>query len=472
MDRLGEVDAPTPSALLSRSSTPSAGARLERLPISRLHYRLLFIHGLGWLFDAMDVGIITFVVTALAKEWQLTPAQVGLVASSGLAGMMVGAAVGGAAADRWGRKTVFQVTLLIFSAATCLCAIAWDLTAMLVFRFLVGVGLGAELPVVASLLAEFIPAKQRGRFVVLLESFWAYGWFVAALVSFLIIPNYGWRIAFLVGAVPALYVGVIRRQLPESPRWYESQGMLKEAERVLTDLEKESERLSGRPLEAPVEVPHTHPPVQPGNLLGLWSPQFRRRTLMLWILWFGLVFGYYGIFVWLPSLLVQAGYSMVNSFFYVMIVTAAQIPGYFSAAYLIDRVGRKPVIVTYLSLSAACAILFGASSSTFHILTWACLMSFFNLGAWGAIYAYTPELYPTRIRTTGAGAAAAFGRLGGVIAPFLVGVLLPSFGTSGVITINAAFLMLAAAAVAFLGKETASGTLEQASQSLPPVGVP
>ncbi len=441
----------------------SITARLERLPVCRLHYRLLVIHGFGWLFDAMDVGIITFVVTALAKDWGLTPTQVGVVGSSGLAGMFVGAAVGGIAADRWGRKTVFQTTLLIFAAATALCALAWDFWSMITFRFLVGVGLGAELPVVASLLSEFVPAKQRGKFVVLLESFWAYGWLAAALVAFLVIPAYGWRIAFLIGAFPAFYVWVIRRALPESPRWFESQGRAEEADAIVLTMEAECERLTGLPLPPPAEPLPSRLNGSGSGLAELWAPQFRRRTIMLWILWFGLVFGYYGVFVWLPSLLMKAGYSMVNSFFYVIIVTLAQIPGYFSAAYLTDRVGRKPVIVVFLVLSAISAFLFGRSTATPAILTWACLMSFFNLGAWGGVYTYSPEQYPTRIRTTGAGAAAAVGRIGGIIAPILVGILLPTIGQSGVLAINASLLVVAALAVAVLGTETRAETLEEAS---------
>jgi putative MFS transporter len=185
---------------------------------------------------------------------------------------------------------------------------------------------------------------------------------------------------------------------------------------------------------------------------------------MLWALWFGLVFGYYGIFVWLPSLLVQAGYSLVNSFGYVVLITVFQIPGYFSAAYLVERLGRKPVIVAYLLLSGGAAVLFGDSRTTFNILLWASVMSFFNLGAWGAVYSYTPELYPTRIRTTGTGSAAAFGRVGGVIAPFLVGVLLPSIGRSGVLVLNAVLLMTAALAVAVLGFETKGRSLEETSR--------
>ena len=198
--------------------SPNTAKRLERLPLSWLHYKFLFIHGFGWLFDAMDVGIITFVLAALAKDWGLHPNQIGLIGSAGLAGMAVGAAISGIVADYWGRKKVFQVTLLIFAVTTLLCASAWNVTSMMFFRFLVGVGLGGELPVVSSLLSEFIPGKQRGRFIILLESFWAWGWLIAALVAFLVIPAHGWRIAFVIGAIPAFYIWVVRRKLPESDR--------------------------------------------------------------------------------------------------------------------------------------------------------------------------------------------------------------------------------------------------------------
>jgi putative MFS transporter len=420
-----------------------------------LHYKLLFIHGFGWLFDSMDVGIITFVLAALAKDWKLAPTQVGLIGSAGLAGMSLGAAVAGFVADRWGRKTVFQITLLVFAIATFLCSRAWNVESMIVFRFFVGVGLGGELPVVSSLLSEFVPSNHRGRFIVLLESFWALGWLVAAIVAFLIIPAHGWRVAFLIGAIPAAYIWVVRRKLPESPRWLEARGRIAEAEAVMAALERESQRDTGSPLPQ-LESPVAAEPTTPRRVAftDLWRPPFLRCTIMLWILWFGLVFSYYGIFVWLPSLLVKSGYSMVNSFLYVIIITLAQIPGYFSAAYLVDRIGRKPVIVAYLLLSAGCALLFGRSSTTAQILTWACLMSFFNLGAWGAVYTYTPEHYPTRIRTTGAGSAAAFGRIGGMLAPTVVGMLLPSMGRSGVLTVNAGILAMAAIFVFILGRET------------------
>ena len=442
--------------------TSNITARLERLPITWVHYRLLLVHGFGWLFDAMDVGIVTFVLAPLAKQWSLSPSQVGLIGSAGLAGMFIGALLSGILADRWGRRAVFQVTLLTFAVGTAMCALASSVSWMLAARLLTGLGLGGELPVVSALMSEFIPSRYRGRFIVWLESFWALGWLLAAVVAFEIIPRYGWRLAFSVGAIPAAYIWIIRRKLPESPRWLESKGRLSEAESIVAAMELETERRCSTPLSPLIRIA-TEPvgPMPAGGASALWSQTYRRRTLMLWILWFGLGFGYYGIFVWLPSLLMKSGYSMVNSFRYVILITLAQIPGYFSAAYLVDRLGRRPVIATYLLLSAACAFLFGQASSTVPILLWASLMSFFNLGAWGGVYTYTSELYPTRARATGAGSAAAVGRVGGMLAPFTVGWLLPVVGTGGILTLNATALLIAAGSVALLGVETKLKALEE-----------
>jgi len=446
---------------LSTTVGTNISQRLDRLPISWLHRRLLLIHGCGWLFDAMDVGIITFVLAALAREWKLPSDQVGLIGSAGMAGMFVGALVSGIVADFYGRKTVFQWTLLIFCIATALCALAWSVTSMVVFRFLVGLGLGGELPVVASLLSEFIPRQKRAKYVVLLESFWAYGWFIAAVIAYFVIPAFGWRIAFAIGFVPAAYVFIVRRALPESPRWCESKGNMIEADAITSTLEKESEGITGivlPPLEFnPANGTSSSPAL---GFMSLWQTPYLRHTLVLWVLWFGLVFGYYGIFVWLPTLLVKSGYSLVSSFGYVVWITFWQIPGYYSAAALIERIGRKPVIVSYLSLSAFAAYMFGHASSNVPLMFWACAMSFFNLGAWGAVYAYTPELYPTRIRATGFGSAVAFGRIGGILAPFVVGILLPTIGREGVLTLNAGLFLLAGGAVGLFGIETKGRVLE------------
>lgn len=440
-------------------------ARLDKVPVSRFHWRLVGISGIGWMFDSMDVGIISFVVATLAREWGLGPAEVAWILSIGLLGMLVGAAVSGMLADRFGRKPMFQWTVLIFSFATGLSGLAWSYASLLGARFLTGFGLGGELPIASTLVSEFSPAKARGRLLVILESFWAYGWILAALIAYFIIPQYGWRVAFLLGTIPAFYVFILRRSLPESPRFLMSQGRVGEAEEVVRQVERESgvRPPSGSNLRAMGLAGRTKQASAMQRFSELWSGPYRRRTVMLWILWFTIVFSYYGIFTWLPTLLSEGGRGLTRSFSYVLIITLAQIPGYFSAAYLVEKLGRKWTLVSYLFLTAVGAFFFRNAAAEMDILFWGSFISFFNLGAWGVVYTYSPEMYPTRVRGTGVGSAAACGRLAGVLAPLVVGQMLGSFGVGyeSVFLLFAAVLLVGAINVALLGEETKGRTLEE-----------
>jgi putative MFS transporter len=383
--------------------------------------KLLISAGVSWLFDAMDVGIISFIVAALTVAWSLTPEQVGWLTSINSVGMAVGAALAGVMADHYGRKTVLMATIFIFSIATGLSALATSFFILCLLRFIAGVGLGGELPVASTLVSESMPASERGRAVVLLESFWAGGWILAALVAYFVIPKYGWQAAFIIGAVPAVYAVYLRRSIADSPRY-------------LAVRERQS---------------FAH------NLASIWTKDHRRSTLMLWVLWFTVVFSYYGMFLWLPTVMVMKGFSLIKSFQYVLIMTLAQLPGYFTAAYFIERFGRKFVLTVYLSMTALSALWFGNADSIGSLLAAGIFLSFFNLGAWGGLYAYTPELYPTSIRSTGAGMAASFGRIGGIIAPLLVGFLMKSHVSITLIfTMFFAVIVVGVLAVVIWGPET------------------
>ncbi|AFH62600.2 MFS transporter [Paenibacillus caseinilyticus] len=385
--------------------------------------KLLFSAGLSWLFDAMDIGLISFIAAAVAVQWHLTPQQVGLFTSINSIGMVIGAALAGLLADRFGRKPVLLWTLLLFSAASGLSALATGFAALCILRLIAGIGLGGELPVASTLVSESVPARERGRAVVLLESFWAGGWLAAALIAYFVIPKYGWQAGFVIGAVPALYALYLRRAIEEPPRF---------TARSRTQRTSFGERFA-----------------------SVWAPEHRRSTIMLWILWFTVVFSYYGMFLWLPSVMMLKGFTLVKSFQYVLLMTIAQLPGYFTAAYFIEKFGRKFVIVAYLLLTALSAIWFGNAETEGMLLAAGFCLSFFNLGAWGGLYAYTPELYPTSVRSTGVGLAASFGRIGGVIAPFLVGMLVArSVGIPAIFAIFFAAIVVGAIAVFFLGTET------------------
>ena len=435
--------------------------RLEKMPVGSFHYKLLMVTGLGWLFDSMDTGLISFVLPVLSKEWGLTPDQMGWIGSIGLVGMALGAVVSGTVADRIGRKKVFTMTVLMYAIATGMCAMAWSYEALLFFRFLVGFGLGGELPVAATLMSEYAPAKLRGRFIVLLESFWGIGWLVAACIAYLLIPEFGWKMAFLIGSLPALYVFIIRLHMPESVRYLIAKKRISEAKAIILDLEKrlhvDSQPFDNELLPAEAGTAENEQ-AGPG---ALWSGKYIRRTIMLWLAWFGIVFSYYGIFMWLPSIVFQQGFAVVKTFEYVLIMTLAQLPGYYCAAWLVDVIGRKYTLSIFLLMSGVASYFFGNAGSSETLLLWGATMSFFNLGAWGVIYTYTPELYPTSMRALGSGWAAGFGRIGGMIAPALVGIMIGNqLGIDKVFMMFAAVFIIVSVVVLGMGVETRQKQLE------------
>ena len=431
-------------------------SRVQRLPIGKFHYTLLWVIGLGWMFDAMDTGLIAFILTSMAEEWNMSASEKGWVVSIGFVGMAIGAVFSGGLADRIGRRTVFAMTLVIYSIATALCAFAPNLMWLLIFRFIVGLGLGGQLPVAVTLVSEYIPAHVRGRFIVLLESFWGLGWLVAALVSYFVIPSYGWHIAFLIGGLPALYVFMILKKVPESVPYLINRGRVEEAHALVQKLERQC----GVEVIDYIEV---KPVAEKQNISfrQLWSGPFARRTLMLWLIWFGIVYSYYGIFTWLPSLLVKQGYSIVQSFEYVLIMILAQLPGYVAAAWLVEKWGRKPTLASFIGMCAIAAYFFGQANTVNMIMFWGCLLSFFNLGAWGVLYTYTPEQYPTNIRAFGSGWASAVGRMGGIVAPIVVThLMVMDNGFSQVFMMFTAVLLSVALVILILGEETKGKTLE------------
>jgi len=381
---------------------------------------LLTVAGFAWLFDALDVGLLSFIIAALKNEWQLSTVQMGWIGSISSIGMAVGALFFGILADRIGRRDVLVLTLLLFSIGSGISVLATSFTIFAIIRFFVGAGLGGELPVASTLVSESVAPEKRGRIVVLLESFWAGGWICAALIAYFIIPRFGWRVAALGTALTAVYALYIRWQIHE-----------------------------------PVTVAKSERPTLLQNIRAVWSAPYAKATLMLWLLWFAVVFSYYGMFLWLPSVLVLKGYSLLNSFGYVLAMTLAQLPGYFTAAWLIEKWGRKWVLIVYLLGTALSAYYFGNAASLGNLLVSGALLSFFDLGAWGALYAYSPEQYPTAIRGTGTGMAAAFGRIGGIVGPLLVGYLLTAqVSVNAIFAIFTGAIIIGILAVALLGEET------------------
>ncbi|MCW5222720.1 MFS transporter [Verminephrobacter aporrectodeae subsp. tuberculatae] len=442
-------------------------ARIERLPFSGFHRRLLLIGGLGYTFDAMDAAVIAFVLPVLRTAWNLDSGQVGVLASANFIGFFFGALLAGSLGDLIGRRMVMMSALAVYCVASFFSAMVNDWNSFLVLRVLAGLGTGAESVIIAPYLSEFVARRYRGRFTGALAGFFSFGFVAAALLGYLIVPasEDGWRIVILITAAPVLMLLWWRRVLPESPRWLESQGRNAEADAVVDAMEHAIVR-GGQPLPAldPHDVAAAPPSRERGGLLKNYATLLSRRLLpttsMTWLMWLSITFSYYTFFTWIPSLLVQNGMTMTKSFGYSLVMYLAQVPGYFSAAWLNDRIGRQATIVSYMLMGMLAALGMAFARGDAQIMAAGVLLSFFLNGTYAGVYAYTPEVFPTQVRATGAGLASAIGRIGGITAPILVGYVYPKLGFAGVFGTTTAALLMGSAAVWIMGVPTRGRSLE------------
>ncbi|MGB6680404.1 MAG: MFS transporter [Candidatus Bathyarchaeia archaeon] len=425
---------------------------LEKVPISLFHYRFLGVSSLAWSFNAIAVMIIAFTAPLIRAEWGLSLPTLGLLATAHYVGMFIGASGIGYLADNIGRKKTVQATIITYSLFTALCSFAWDLNSMMVLRFLGGLGTGGLMPVLSTWMSEYIPAKRRGTFVAILESSWSFGALLISAISLIILPIYGWRSIFPILFISLSFVILVRQYMPESIRYLEVKGKAQHARDILKKYSFPESKSTIERISSKVSVKE------------LWSVALRRRTIMLWVLWFCIAYSYHGIFIWLPTVLSEQGFTLVRALWYTVMITALQIPGYLSAAFLIDKVGRKPILVSYMILAGVASYFFGTSTGELSIIAFGGAISFFNLGAWAVTYAYTPELYPTRIRATGAGWAGALARIAGIIAPIATAVAVSTMGIFQTFIGFFATHLVAAAIVAILGIETVGKTLEEISK--------
>jgi MFS transporter, putative metabolite:H+ symporter len=446
----------------------AVAARLERLPLSGFHRKLLLIGGLGYLFDGLDSSSLAFLLPVVSKLWHLTSAETGLVASSTYIGYFFGAFLSGVFADLIGRRRIMMSALAIYCVASLASATATDWHTFFALRVVAGFGSGAETVVIAPFLAEFVPRRYRGMFCGALVGFMSFGYLSSSILGFVVVRNFvdGWRYLAVVTSLPVVMLLWWRRTLPESPRWLESQGRTDEANRIVTTIES---WFTGRGIHLPpvasvgmmpasASVPAKRSAVQ--NVLTLWSPRLARSTAVSWLMWFSVAFAYYSFFSWIPSLLLKEGLTMTKSFGYSIAIYGAQIPGYFTAAWLNERIGRKGVVASYMLLGGIAAIALAFSHTGLSIMAAGICLSFFMNGAFAGVYAYTPEVFPTAVRTTGTGSSSSFGRIGSVSAPILVGLVYPVFGFLGVFAMTTTVLLIGACVVFFLGIETRNRSLE------------
>ncbi|HEY3425475.1 MAG TPA: MFS transporter [Negativicutes bacterium] len=448
--------------LMLRASVPD---RLERLPLTGYQKRIFALIAAAWLFDSMDLAMLTFILGSIKTEFGLSAQQAGLLATMSFIGMAIGASVSGILSDKFGRKMILQNSILVYSGGSILCAIAQTPEMLGVFRFLLGFGLGTGFPPAMSLVSELIPSKDRGRYIAILEGFWPIGFISAGILAYFLIPLGGWRLVFFAEAVPVIYYFAIKYYITESPRWLEDKGRLAEADKIVSGFEEGVRKALGGQ-ELPFVEPRPYNPnkqVATSSFADLWAPGYAKRTVMIWSLWFFALLGYYGLTTWLGTLLQQKGFEVTKSVFYTVTISLGGIPGFLTSSYLVEALGRKPTNVIFLLGAALGSYFYGTAATLNSLIIFGLIMQFFMLGMWSCMYAYTPELYPTRARATGAGFASAVGRLGAIVGSYLVGVILPHAGIEGVFALGAVCYAVAAAAVIILGEETKGKSLENIS---------
>ena len=446
--------------------------RLERLPMTNYQRKIFAVIASAWLVDQIDVALLTFLLGSLIVEFGISPEQAGLLAAMTFAGQLVGNLIAGTSSDMYGRKFVFQATMVVWGIASLLAAISWSVSALMFFRFLIGIGVGGEAPVAQAMVSEFVPANVRGKYIAIMEGFWAVGFVLSGTISYFLLPVLGWRYVFVAVGLLSGVVFLVRRNIPESPRWLAEKGRIAEADAVLTMMEREVERRTGQPLPQAQLIPA--PPHHQNPWATLFSPQYRGRTAMAGLMWFFALLGFFGLNSWIAVLLKEHGYSIVKSVGFVTLITTGGIPGFALAAYMLEKIGRKPTTVLFLVMSAVTAYIYGTASDTVvfslgngldatRLFCAGWVMQFFMFGMWSCLYAYTPELYPTRARSTGAGLASAWGRIGAIIAPITIGYIIKDAGVYGVFALGAGSFLIAAFLVALLGVETRGEVLEQVS---------
>lgn len=433
-------------------------ARLDRLPISSFHRNLLILVGGGMFFDAFDNYLANSVLSALIENnWSTLHLNAWFISGTAF-GMLLGSIMAGYLGDKKGRKATYQVNLLIFGGASIACALAPDIYWLIFFRFLTGVGLGAELVVGYGLLGEFVPPSYRGRWGALMSFIGQFGLFAATFASWIIIPIAGWRAMFVIAGIGGLIVYLARKNLPESPRWLSNQGREEEAEKIVRNIEIKYYNNDLVPVkDNHLSLNHQEKKQQ----TNIFDSRYRKRVFLGSLMMVVQSVSIYGFVAWLPSLMVKQGLSVNDSLAITVLMTLGGPAGAILAFCLTDRIGRKPAIVLGSLLAAASGIMYALASSqitaticgfiTFSLIYY--LVSVVQAG-------YIPELFPTDVRMRLSSVCVVAGRIASIIMPFCVVFLYNTGGILMVTSTVAVLLCIQAILTIILGIETRNKSLE------------
>jgi MFS transporter, putative metabolite:H+ symporter len=421
--------------------------------LSRFHRKAIIVTGAAWTFVAMEILLVGFVAPIFAGLWNLDGRMQGLVNSAALAGSLCGSLVLGRLADRIGRRAIFQYSILWYAIFTAVTAFSWGPWSVMTFRFLAGLGLGGMLVVDPSMLTEYLPPQRRGRLLVFLDFWWPVGLLLATGLSYVFLgPTFdrfgawSWRYLFLAAAFPAFLAFVARRSLPESPYFLARNGRSKEAAEVLTEIT--GHEVEPTDFEAPEEEPRT-------SMRELFAERLRSRAVTTGLIWIALNISYYGLFLWLPFVLQSEKNFHVDVYLLLTLSALSQFPGYAAAIWLVERVGRKPTLAAFLVLGGLSAFAFAKADTQTVYVTALFFVGFFNLGAWGAVYPYTSETFPTRLRSSAFGLMEGVGKTAAIAGPYIFGNLNDATGsTTWSLTFIAIVMAAGGVIAAIFGRET------------------
>jgi MFS transporter, putative metabolite:H+ symporter len=441
----------------------NAGARLDRLPISPFHYRIFWLVGAGMFFDGYDLYVAGGVLASTINSKFSTAAENLNFISLTFVGMTAGALITGFVGDKFGRRFTYQINLLVFGLASLSAAFAQDMTQLIICRFVQGLGLGAEIVVGYSTMTEFVPPKTRGRWLSMMAFIVVAGFPATSLLGYLVIPNFGWRPMFVIAGVGSLFVWYLRKNLPESPRWLESEGRLEEAEALMQAIEKEA--ASGKPLP-PVVVPAPVAQVAAADLVK--PPLLQRMIVGSWVLITinTLIFGFV---IFLPQFFLRQGLTITNSLAYTLVLSAASLVGCALGAYTSDAIGRRWSIIGASIVTVIAGYIyarFDAASDPAIVLSIGFVLVVAIYVQTAILYGvYTPELFPTEIRLRANGICNFFGRGATVVSPFIVGSLMASYKLPGVVWLMIALVVVQILVVWAWGVEPRNRGLEEVAKA-------
>jgi putative MFS transporter len=436
----------------------NAGARLDRLPISSFHRRILWLIGIGMFFDGFDIYVAGAVLGATLKSGFSTMGQNAQFVSVTFLGMMLGAFFTGFLGDRYGRRFTYQANLAIFGVASIASAFAPSMPGLILLRFAMGAGLGAENVVGYATMTEFVPPQSRGKWLGIVSVFVVSGLPVTGLLGTLLIPHFGWRIMFVLGGVGAMVVWYLRKALPESPRWLESIGREEEADAILRNIEMEVSTQRG-----PLRDPLPAPPAQHSRSIGsLVNPVLLPRMIVGGVTLIVVNTLIFGFVTWLPTFFVQQGRSIVSSLGYSLIISLGAPLGTALGAFTADSWGRKPTIIGASVATIVVGSVYPFVDNPAILLTVGFFLMIPIYVLVAVLFAiYIPELFPTEVRMRAAGICNTFGRGATILTPFIVVALFRAYRVMGVVGFMIALLIVQIFVVLKFGVEPRKKRLEE-----------